>query len=97
MARIRNLVISDVAGDSVVTAMFRQGFDSGLRPYRITQGLPADAKLVGLAMLENPKALKFTFESQAFEDVENPDDLPSLVVLATAYSSQPMSDFEAVP
>lgn len=82
------VVLSDLASQHVITAILKTGFDSGLRPYRIISGLPRDAKLVEVNMLDNPRALQMIFESEEFEDVEDPKNTTPLAIVATSYRSE---------
>lgn len=82
----RYVTVSDMFADSVITAMFRTGFDSGANPYRVVEGLPADAKLVDVKVFDWPaKMVQFFFESAEWP-VEAEESQHSLVIRAERYT-----------
>lgn len=81
MPKIANVTISDLAVDTWLTAMLKTGFESNSRPYRVMQGLPEDAKLVGVDIVEGQvRAIRMFFESDSFPDVALPQEETSLTI-----------------
>ena len=88
MPKHRYLSVSEAFVDSSFVYQYKTGFDSGARPYRIISGLPEDAKLVDIKLLEHPtRMLMFIVHSESFEDVDDIYSLPSLTITATIYEA----------
>ena len=71
---IKAVSITELAFDSILTAILVTGYESNKRPYRIVSGLPADAKLVDIKRhsgIENTWV--FYFQSASFPEGEDPD------------------------
>jgi len=88
MAKIAHLSLSSLAGDTIITAMFKTGFQSWSHPYEITGGLPQDAKLVDAEWDKEMQVLRFFFESEEFPDVDDPRQQSGLTIMATHHASK---------
>jgi hypothetical protein len=91
LAKLRYLTISDIVADSWLTAQMKTGFDSGKHPYRVIGGLPEDAKLVDIKLVNDMmypgKAIMCVFHSESFDDIEDINSLPSMSITVRSYEA----------
>ena len=86
MAKHRYVTISDLCFHDWISAQFKVGFDSGKYPYKVVGGLPEDAKLVDIKLLDVPmRMILCVFYSDSFEDVEDIYSLQPISIVVSRY------------